>query len=231
LQGSPAVSIHGTTVALADTPNHRVLIWRDTRVSSANQMPDVVLGQSNSDMSSIHGGTLIEPISVTFDGKRLFVGDAALRRVLIWNSLPKMNNQPADAVLGQQNLTSIESSEAPAADSIQRPTALISDGINLFVADSVDRRVLVFSAADTPLPKNAILNSASLVAGPLAPGTLITIAAHPLLTTPPSRFPRNSQMSRCFSTAPHSRFYLFRRHRSVRKFLTRWRMHRVPAFV
>ena len=177
MEGSPAVSIHGTTVALADTPNHRVLIWRDTRVSAANQMPDIVLGQSNADGLSIRGSTVIEPISVTFDGKRLFVGDAALRRVLIWNSLPAVNNQPADAVLGQQNLTSVETSEVPSADSIRRPTALISDGTNLFVADSADHRILVFTAADTPLPRNAISNSASLMAGPLAPGTLITITA------------------------------------------------------
>ncbi|MGI9074996.1 MAG: hypothetical protein ACR2JB_27610 [Bryobacteraceae bacterium] len=177
LQGSPAVSIHGTTVALADAQNHRVLIWRDTRVSAANQMPDIVLGQPNSDLISVDGSTLLEPISVAFDGKRLFVGDAALRRVLIWNSLPTVNNQPADTVLGQQNLTSIETSEVPRADAIHRPTALLSDGANLFVADSVDRRILVFSAADTPVPKNAISNSASLLAGPLAPGTLITVTA------------------------------------------------------
>jgi uncharacterized protein (TIGR03437 family) len=177
LQGSPTVSIHGTTVALADTPNHRVLIWRDTRVSAANQMPDVVLGPSTAELSSIQGGTLLEPISVTLDGKRLFVGDAALGRVLIWNSLPKVNNQPPDAVLGEQNLTSIEPSEVPGAETIHRPTALVSDGENLFVADSGDHRILVFTAADIPIPKNAISNSASLLAGPLAPGTLITITA------------------------------------------------------
>jgi uncharacterized protein (TIGR03437 family) len=177
LQGSPAVSIHGTTVALADTPNHRVLIWRDTRVSAANQMPDIVLGQSNAELLSIQGSTLIEPISVTFDGKRLFVGDAALRRVLIWNSLPTVNNQPADAVLGQRNFMSIETSEVPRADSIRRPTALLSDGTNLFIADPADRRILVFTASHTLLPRNAISNSASLIAGPLAPGTLITITA------------------------------------------------------
>jgi uncharacterized protein (TIGR03437 family) len=175
LQSSPAVSIYGTTVAVADAPNHRVLIWRGTSVGAASQMPDVVLGESNADGSSIHGSTLIEPTSVAFDGKHLFVGDAALRRVLIWNSLPTVNNQPADAVLGQENLTSAETSEVPRADTIHRPTALVSDGTNVFVADSVDRRILVFTAADTTLPKNAISNSASLVAGPLAPGTLVTL--------------------------------------------------------
>lgn len=177
LQGSPAVSIHGTTVALADTPNHRVLIWRDTRLSAANQTPDIVLGQSDADRSSVQGSTLIEPISVTFDGARLFVGDAALRRVLIWNSLPTFNNQPADVVLGQQSLSSIEISEVPRADTIDRPEALLSDGANLFVADPVDRRILVFTVSDTSLLKDAISHSASFVPGPLAPGTLITITA------------------------------------------------------
>jgi uncharacterized protein (TIGR03437 family) len=140
-------------------------------------MPDVVLGPSTAELSSIQGGTLLEPISVTLDGKRLFVGDAALGRVLIWNSLPKVYNQPPDAVLGEQNLTSIEPSEVPGAETIHRPTALVSDGENLFVADSGDHRILVFTAADIPIPKNAISNSASLLAGPLAPGTLITITA------------------------------------------------------
>jgi uncharacterized protein (TIGR03437 family) len=175
LQGFAGVSIYGTSVAVADATNHRVLIWRDTRVGSAAQPPDIVLGDSNSDRRSIRGSTLIEPISVALDGKHLFVGDAALKRVLVWNSLPTANNQPADAVLGQENFTSAETSEVPGADTIHRPTALVSDGTNLFVADSVDRRILVFTAADTPLLKNAISNSASLVAGPFAPGTLVTI--------------------------------------------------------
>src|SRR5437868_993257 len=64
LQGSPAVSIYGTTVVLADAPNHRVLIWRDTSKSATNQMPDVVLARSNPDISLINGSTLIEPTSV-----------------------------------------------------------------------------------------------------------------------------------------------------------------------
>ncbi len=43
------------------------------------------------------------------------------------------------------------------------------------MADTLDRRILVFSPGDTPLPRNPVLNSASLYAGPLAPGTLVTI--------------------------------------------------------
>ncbi len=177
LEGSPAVSIYGHTVVVADTANHRVLIWRDTSFSGANRMPDVVLGQPTSDSFALSASTIVEPSAVTFDGKRLFVADTALKRVLVWNSLPSVNNQAADAVLGQENFTSVDAAGIPRADTLHRPIALASDGINLFVADSQDRRILVFTAADNAVPKNAIVNSASLIGEPFAPGSLITISA------------------------------------------------------
>jgi uncharacterized protein (TIGR03437 family) len=55
--------------------------------------------------------------------------------------------------------------------------ALESDGKDLFVADAVNRRILIFSAADIPLYPNSLTNSASLAAGPVAPGALVTISA------------------------------------------------------
>jgi uncharacterized protein (TIGR03437 family) len=161
IPGISAVGVYGKSVAIADTANHRVLLWRDGTTESAQQGPDVIL----SDPSLV-----AEPISVALDGQRLFIGDGALHRVLIWNSLPQSGAQPPDVVLGPP-------SDAPAANSISRPVALESDGQHLFVADSGFRRVLVFSPADVPLASNSLLNSASLAPGPLAPGALITIAA------------------------------------------------------
>jgi uncharacterized protein (TIGR03437 family) len=155
LPGVAGVAVFGNTVAMVDTPNHRVLLWPD----SATPNPDrIVLGSSE----------FIEPVSVALDGKRLFVGDTALHRVFVWNELPTSGDQAADAVLGAP-------ADLPGADSLSSPAALVSDGANLFVADSTDRRILVFTAADVPLPRNAVTNSASLAGGPLAPGTLVTI--------------------------------------------------------
>jgi len=136
----------------------------------------VVLGRSASD-SPVSASSIFEPVSVVYDGQRLFVGDAALHRVLVWNSLPTSDNQPADAVLGQATFTSVNVSETPRPDTISRPTALASDGTNLFVADEVDHRILVFSPGDAPLANDSVVNSASLMKGPLAPGTLVTISA------------------------------------------------------
>ncbi len=163
LPGVAGVSIYGKTVVAADPPNHRVLIWRDSSLPRVAKGPDIVLA-------------VADPVSTAFDGKRLFVGDAALHRVLIWNSLPASDTQPADVVLGQPSFSSSAMSEVPGPDSISRPSAMVSDGTNLFVADAVDHRILVFTAGDLPLASGSVLNSASLAAGPSAPGTLVTIA-------------------------------------------------------
>jgi len=177
--GSPAVATRGNTVIVADAVNHRVLVWRDVTRGSNLQTPDVVLGDAVGGLP-VSATTLGEPVSVAFDGKRLFVGDAALRRVLVWNSLPAANHQAADAVLGQIYFSSVDSAGNPAADNLGPPSALAADGGNLFVADTLNRRILVFTAADTPVARNAVRNSASLSPGPLAPGTLITISGEQL---------------------------------------------------
>ena len=180
LPGIAAAASFGKTAVIADTVGHRVLIWRDTSSPRAAKGPDVVLGKQGGDNSVVSAATLSEPISVAFDGKRLFVGDGALRRVLIWNSLPVSDNQPADVVLGQQSFTSVNLSDAPGPDTISRPTALVSDGNDLFVADSLYHRILIFTAGDTPLRNSGVVNSATMVSGLLAPGTLINISGREL---------------------------------------------------
>ena len=178
IAGVAAVSVWGKMVAIADSARHRVFIWRD----STSSRPDIVLGQS-SDPSVVGPGTLVDPVSVALDGKRVFVGDATLHRVLVWNSFPVSGDQPADAVLGQPDLTSANGSDSPSPDSIPEPAALASDGANLFVADSINRRILVFSPGDARLTADSVVNSASLSPGPVAPGTLISINAGGLSET------------------------------------------------
>jgi uncharacterized protein (TIGR03437 family) len=162
MSGVSAVAVLGKVVVMADAASHRVLIWRSTTPNAGvigPIQPDVVLGDST-----------VEPVSVAYDGHRLFVGDASQHRVLIWNALPNTDNRPADVVLGQ-------SDSAPGAASVGMPAALVSDGTNLFVADTENRRILVFSAGDIDLSENDIVNSATLLPAPLAPGTLVTIRA------------------------------------------------------
>ncbi len=161
-RGVSAMAVVGSIVVIADPSNHRVLIWRSTqpRPGVIGQLqPDVVLGDS-----------IVDPVSAAYDGRRLFVGDASQHRVLIWNALPSADNQPADVLLGQ-------SASGPGAATVGTPSALASDGTNLFVADTENRRILVFSTGDMDLSENDIVNSATLLPSALAPGTLVTIHA------------------------------------------------------
>jgi uncharacterized protein (TIGR03437 family) len=150
---SPAVAEYGDIRIVADSDDRQVLIWR-----GLNQSPDVVLRG------------FLEPVSVAYDGGRLFVGDALLHRVLVWNSLPTENDQPADVILGGA------SSDVLGPETIRVPAALASDGDNLYVADPGSRRILVFTPGDTQLPANAVVNAASLAYDLLAPGTLAYIS-------------------------------------------------------
>lgn len=178
--GIATVAVFGKTAIMADPGRHRVLIWRDVTRSSAR--PDVILGRLGESLPS--PSALVDPVSVAFDGQRVFVGDGVLHRVLVWNGLPGQDDQPADAVLGQPNFTSAAVADSPGADTIRFPAALASDGVNLFVADPPDQRILVFTPGDFPLSPLAIVNSASLLPGPLAPGTLVDINVNGSIALP-----------------------------------------------
>ena len=169
IQGVAASATFGSTVAVADTVNHRVLIWRGV---SGSQKPDVILSRP-----------FLDPVSVALDGKHLFVGDAGWHRVLVWNTLPSGDDTPADEVLGQPDFASAVVNDTPGAGSLRNPSALASDGLNLFVADAADRRILVFTPGDSVLPGDAIVNSASLVSTAFAPGTLLTLQVSGLSDT------------------------------------------------
>jgi hypothetical protein len=77
----------------------------------------------------------------------LAVADAWNHRVLIWKSAPEADDVPADIVLGQPDFTSSEPNRgrgAPAPDSLFWPYGVaFCDGC-LCVADSENRRVLIW---------------------------------------------------------------------------------------
>lgn len=163
IPGGATISTWDRSLAAIDSGGHRVLFWRDVTAPSAYVKPDIVLQAGASGIS--------DPVSVALDGGRLFVGDATLHSVLVWNSLPEQDNQHADALLGNFN------SDSPAgADTIDRPDALASDGTNLYVSDLQARRILVFTPGDFHLHPEGLTNSATLLPGALAGGTLVSIS-------------------------------------------------------
>ena len=177
MRGPQGVWIQAGKLYVADTQNHRVLIYNSIPASNG-AAADVVLGQPNfttfvqPDLTQASADALpdnvLNPVSVTSDGEHLFVTDLGHNRVLIWNSLPTQNQQPADLAIGQPDLKSAISNNStvmcasngtdtagkptypPLCDNtLSFPRYALSDGTRLFIADGGNDRVLVYDHIPT----------------------------------------------------------------------------------
>ena len=175
-RGPQGVWIQNGRLMVADTNNNRILIWNS--IPRTNYAPaDIVIGQKDfntfvtPDITKTtveaKADNLLTPVSVTSDGVRMYVADLGHNRVLVWNSMPRSNNQPADLVIGQPSLTEGErnnSKVCPSGEkdaegkdiilprceaSLEFPRFALSDGKYLFVADGGNDRVLVFNQVPT----------------------------------------------------------------------------------
>jgi uncharacterized protein (TIGR03437 family) len=140
---------------VADTGNGRLVRFPAPFNQPAGTIhrATVVLGQSNftfkiTDPSSF---TMSLPVGVTvFSYGDVAASDVLHNRVLIFhkNGADFVNGQPARAVLGQQNFDAIGASSGTAG--LNRPRGLAVDTSDrLFVADSGNNRVLVFTNTQT----------------------------------------------------------------------------------
>jgi hypothetical protein len=153
-----AVASDGVHVAVADTANNRIMIWNEIPTSN-NQNADVVLGQPDfvtfNLPTPVTASSLRAPQGVFISNGKLMVADTQNNRVLIWNSIPTKNNQPADLVLGAPNFTTVvnpdQTSNAifAAPNTLLSPTSVTSDGVHLFVADLGFSRVLIWQTFPT----------------------------------------------------------------------------------
>jgi len=158
LRGPTGVATDGNILAVADTDNNRVLIW--LRAPTRNGQPaDVVVGQAD----FTHNATSVPPTQTSLRGPegvwisngKLFIADTQDNRVLIYNRIPTSNNAPADIVVGQQDFTSFvqpdltQKQPSTAANNMQDPIAVSSDGTHLFVTDFGQNRVLIFNSIPT----------------------------------------------------------------------------------
>ncbi len=164
LRTPTAVSTDGARLAIADTDNNRVLIWNSLPTTNG-QDADVVLGQPDFSTITPNTGTanvllpaantLRGPEGVWIQGNQLFVADSMNNRVLIWNSWPTSNGQPASVVLGQPDFTTQTQGDltkgTPPASAINmlNPVSVTSDGTRLIVSDLGQNRVLIWNTIPT----------------------------------------------------------------------------------
>lgn len=153
-----AIATDGATLAVADSDNNRVLIWRS--LPTSNQQPaDVVVGQPDFTRTVPNDGggfspnnrSLKGPQGVWIQDGRLYVADAGNNRILIWNSIPSSNHQPADLVLGAPDFNTFVQPDLTKAtidaqaNTLLTPVAVSSDGVHLFVTDLGHNRVLIWN--------------------------------------------------------------------------------------
>lgn len=138
----------GTRLYIADTFNHRVLIYNSIPTSS-NASADVVVGQQTmagnvaNQNGSVGANTLNRMFGVFSDGEKLFIADSSNHRVLIYNHIPTANNANADIVVGQTGMDTATSGTA--INKLKGPTGVYYDGTKLFIVDSQNNRVLIFN--------------------------------------------------------------------------------------
>jgi sugar lactone lactonase YvrE len=147
-----SVAVDPTTnkIFVVDRANSRVLRFATFADLANGATAEAVFGQP--DFTSITASTsasgMNQPFGATVDNQgRLWVADTINNRVLRFdNASSASSGATANAVLGQANFTS--KSAAANANGMSQPTDLVvSNNGTLWVVDSVNNRVLKFSAA------------------------------------------------------------------------------------
>jgi len=150
------VCLYNNLLAVSDTGQNRILVWKHLEKQS-HQIPDVVLGQqgpvntrrnSNGEADAC---SLQYPSGIWTDGKSLIVADAWNHRVLIWHTMPTRNGQAADVVVGQSDFSSVQPNRTgigvvPDAGSLYWPYGVWIRDNKMWIADTGNRRVLYFDA-------------------------------------------------------------------------------------
>ncbi|MBM3811766.1 MAG: hypothetical protein FJW20_09030 [Acidimicrobiia bacterium] len=184
-----SVSSDGVRLFVTDLGHNRVLIWNSIPTQN-QQAANLVLGQPDMESTLVNNSTKLcaatgkaadgkdifpsrcaatmdFPRFALSDGKYLFIADGGNDRILVYNSLPTRNGQPADAALGQisERVNLISDSAFPrgvsSAAAVRTPLSLAWDGTNLYASDPFNRRVMVFTASARTVPNTGVRNSAS----------------------------------------------------------------------
>ena len=177
LGGASGIAYAADTLFVADSnrigaepSNHRVLIYQN--ISGQFPQPtdelqynspcpvcvgtaSVVLGQPDFTTTALHlqanSTSFREATAVASDGVHVVVADTDHNRILIWNKIPKLNNTPADVVVGQPDFasTAVSTSHVPSATTMSGPQGVWIQNGKLYVADTGYNRVLIYNRIPT----------------------------------------------------------------------------------
>ncbi len=163
---------NGNTLLVADTNNHRVMVWTTLPSTTVNgTAANFVLGQANmyscNKPASVSATNLTYPQGVWTNGNQLLITDTGANRVLVYNSLQQVVGfaatlQTPDAIIGQ---TSTTASAAGLAAGFSNPQMAASDGTHVFVVDTGNNRIVVYNAipSATGVPIDLVFGQSSTV--------------------------------------------------------------------
>lgn len=143
-----------TRLYVADTENHRVLVWPDVQNAAQGQQAQFVLGQPSffqTVQGGIGGKQLILPFSVAIDPTTgdVYVSDNGGNRILRFRNPFDQGQADANAVFGQPNFTTFTvNTGGISASSLRAPRGITVDSSgNLWIADTDNNRVLRYPAS------------------------------------------------------------------------------------
>ncbi|QJW94959.1 hypothetical protein FTUN_2485 [Frigoriglobus tundricola] len=149
MYGPRGVWLDDRCLIVADSGNHRVMIWH-TVPDRDHQPADVVLGQPDFTTEGPKAGGrgpengFSLPTGVAVIEGRLVVADSWHHRLLVWDRVPDRTDAPPDAVVGQNGFAAIETNRGGAisATGFYWPYGLGAAHGWFWVTDTGNRRVL-----------------------------------------------------------------------------------------
>lgn len=189
---SVSVNLSTGAVAVADRDNNRVLVWSSTPVDN-NRQADLVVGQANFTSAGfgLSANALHTPRGVAFDVNTgyLYVADSDNNRVMVWTAAILANNQNANRVIGQANMTS-GTAGAVSATRLNQPSKVTvgQSSSVVYIADTGNNRGLVYKstilvdgqAADTVVGQPNMTSGGAVTSqsGLDAPGAIMADASN-----------------------------------------------------
>ncbi len=147
----------GTAALTVETPAALIQLGQQSFITNSPNSP------------ALSEQTFNYPANAVIAGGKMFVADYSNNRVLIWNSIPTTNQQAADLVLGQPNMTSNTCNTVTMttdANTLCSPSYVQSDGTRLVVADEGNSRVLIWTTLPTTNqePADLVIGQANMLA-------------------------------------------------------------------
>lgn len=181
-----------TNFAVADTNNNRILVYTGVPTATASAVSFVGQATATTRASGCTGTTLNAPRHAITTPSGLFVvADTNNNRVLIWNTAASAvgGTTAATFVLGQSAATTCTAAATVSASTLNAPTSLWADTTRLYVADTGNNRVLIYTLSGLATGQAAsVIIGQSTVSGAAAATTSTG------LSSPKAVFGANGQL-------------------------------------